>query len=249
MDPGAWLETARDRYLQLRGSGLVLSPLDADRLRGWRDRGLPLDLVLHGLELAHASWIGAGRANASRPFPLWAAERHVEELARGWERRAPSSDPVEAAQPPAGGDADEAHPTESKSPSAIENSITKLERLLGGGPSAAGPRGDADGRSEGAGAARWEPATSAYRAALAALWWADRVGAEESRALLLADEAAGIAFVIALPRPERRNVVSEVMRRAGPRGAATRARHRAMLRALLAEAAFRHGGLERPSDP
>lgn len=247
MDPAAWLGAARDRYLQLRGSGLVLSSLDADRLRAWRDRGIPLDLVLHGLELAHSAWLGAGRGTASRPFPLWAAERHVEELARGWERRTPSglSDRAGAAAASPSGAGAAAQPIDPPS-SAIGGAISKLERLLS--PGAMETPADPS-RTAGLDDPRGEPAAKAYRAALAALWSADREGAEGSRALLMADEAAGVAFVIALPRPERRNVVSEAMRRAGPRGAATRTRHRAMLRALLAEAAFRRGGLERPSDP
>jgi len=225
MDPAAWIEAARDRYLQLRGSGLVLSPLDADRLRTWRDRGLPLDLVLRGLELAHAAWIGAGRANATRPFPMWAAERHVEDLARGWERRAPSG-------PSAAAGGEEAVPR-SHPARRLLVVIDALERLAHG-----------DGRRDDPGA----PEASAYCAALQALQLAAPVAGDESGVILKADEAAGIAYLVALPRHEQADVVSNAMRRAGPRGASTRSRHRAMLRAVLAEAAFRHGGFARPSD-
>ncbi|HWV38255.1 MAG TPA: hypothetical protein VN033_07220 [Vulgatibacter sp.] len=243
MDPAAWLEAARDRYLQLRGSGLVLSPMDADRLRAWRDRGLPLDVVLRGLELAHAAWLGAGRANASRPFPLWAAERHVEALARGWERRAPSGASRAAAAPPSPTPGPLDRDLLSSGP--LARTIEAVARLAGVG---AGEGRSAAAGGESPGAAARSPIAAAYGAALRVLLRAEAGGGDESRSLLRADEAAGIAYLVALPRHEQADVVSETMRRAGPRGASTRARHRAMLRAVLAEAAFRHGGFERPSD-
>ena len=207
----AWLDEVGDAFLRLRGSGLMLSPLDADRLRAYRDRGLPSDLVIDGLRAAHADFLAAGRAAARRTFTLRMAERRLDELANAWERRAP------------GGPTAFAHRDVTRQGAAHDRIVAHASAL-----------------EPGSGAAR------AYDAALRVL--AAEVADDSGRRLLEADEAAGIAYVIALPRHEQAIVVSEAMRRAGPRGAATRARHRAMLRAVLADAAFRRGGWTRPSD-
>lgn len=209
--PEPWLREVGEAFLRLRGSGLTLSPLDADRLRAYRDRGLPCDVAIEGLRAAHADLLASGRSAARRTFTLRMAERRLDELARAWERRAPGG--LEAFAP-----------REDPRPVAAEGRIATHASAFAPGSATA----------------------RAYDAALRVL--GAEGGDDRGRHLLDADEAAGIAYVIALPRRERADVVSEAMRRAGPRGASTRSRHRAMLRAVLAEAAFRHGGFERPSD-
>lgn len=74
----AFVSTIAARYLELRGSGLVLPALDAERIRRWAERGVPLELALRSLERAHSTWMAGGRANRRRPFPLGLAEQEIE---------------------------------------------------------------------------------------------------------------------------------------------------------------------------
>jgi len=82
-----YLEEAQALYLELRGGGFTLSPVDSDRIRSWRDRGLPLELALQALRGAHASWLGSGRAAKARPFSLQSVEPFAEELLQVAARR------------------------------------------------------------------------------------------------------------------------------------------------------------------
>lgn len=74
----AFVSRVGQRYLELRGSGLLLPALDAERLRRWEERGVPLGLALEALDRAHAAWMAGGRAARRRPFPLDLAEREIE---------------------------------------------------------------------------------------------------------------------------------------------------------------------------
>ncbi len=208
-----YIEALQDLYLELRGGGLTLSPLDSDRLRAWRDRGLPLELAREGIRAAYAAWAAAGRGSTRRPFLLRSADRYVEDLAAGWARRSlgvvPGRTPLAA--------------TEVGSP--LEGIAAALRLRLQ----------DAEGGLR-----------AAYAAALAIL--EARRSDDVGSALLAADEAAGIRYVIALPRRSQREVVGKAMGEAGPRAIATKERYRAMLRAYLAEEARRHGQWARPSD-
>src|SRR4051812_8721481 len=76
----SYLETVQAHLLALRGSGLTLSPVESDVIRAWRDRGVPLELELLGLEQAHRAHVGAGRAPRVRPVSLRRADECVEEL-------------------------------------------------------------------------------------------------------------------------------------------------------------------------
>lgn len=82
-----YLEVVQARYLALRGGGLTLSPLDADRIRAWRDRGVPLELALLALEHAHQERQRGGRAGRARPLSLRQVEAHVAALHEGYARR------------------------------------------------------------------------------------------------------------------------------------------------------------------
>lgn len=96
---GAYVDAVGSHFLRLRGGGLTLSPVDADRIRAWHDRGLPMELVCAGLDAAHKALRDSGRAR--RPFHLRFADRWVEELAASWERR--SLPPFESPRPREGG--------------------------------------------------------------------------------------------------------------------------------------------------
>lgn len=74
----AFLSTVAARYLELRGAGLVLSSLDAERIRNWAERGVPVELALRSLERARDRWRAGGRARRRRPFPLRLAEQEIE---------------------------------------------------------------------------------------------------------------------------------------------------------------------------
>ena len=201
-DNAAYLHAVQALYLELRGGGLTLSPIDTDRIRAWRDAGVPLELALSGVRAAHAAWAAGG--NRLRPFSLRSAERHVQELAAGFERR--------------GGAMQSAAPA----PRAQRREAPIAHRRDAGTPAA----------------------RAAYTAVLAYLEGRD-AGPET---LLAADEIQGLAYLRALPRPEQRAIARATCRHAGPRAGVPRRSYRAMLRALLCQAAREHGGLLRPSD-
>lgn len=223
-DARRYLEAVQGLYLELRGGGLTLSPLDSDRIRSWRDRGLPLELALRALHDAHSSWAAADRSVRARPFTLKFAERQAEELLRVSARRL-----VQATPSPAVHRAPEAGEPVAPTPSRLGRIREALERAE---ESAAGP------------------AREAISAALAALGRITEASDPPSieGALHDADETSALRYLIALPRGEQAGVVSKAMARAGKRGAATKRRYRAMLRICLGDAARQHGDLTRPSD-
>lgn len=221
--PSDYLVVAQDAYLALRGGGLVLSPLDLDRIRRWRDQGLPLEVVLEGMRRAHRAWHDAGRISRSRPFLLRHAEPHVEELARIHARRAPGGFPTPPAPVDRGGALPPPAPgPQDTLPAAVawhRQACSRLQALI---VSAEGS------------------VRVAYQAALAAL--------ESGAELLMADELQARAYLDVLPPGERRWMGQKVREMSGPRAGIPRASYRAMLRANLWEAARTHGQLLRPSD-
>lgn len=218
-------DEVRDLYLALRGSGLCLSPLDADRIdRWWRD-GVPLPLVLEAVREAAARHRGSGRAAARWPFRLRLAESLVEERFAGYVRR---SGVVPRREPDPGipdGDAPEA------AGATPEGALGRIAAAL---------------RERAASAPA--PAAAAYLAAARVLDGAAGGGDRLDRVLALADGVQAVAYLRALPREEQRRLARGAAAAAGPRGHVPRAAHRATLRVHLGLAARRHGGLERPSE-
>lgn len=102
----AFVAAIAARYLELRGSGLVLPSLDAERIRRWEERGVPLELALRALERAHGAWQAGGRAQRRRPFPLGLAEQEIERALEARRRRglgvgpSPSTDAAPAGYAP-----------------------------------------------------------------------------------------------------------------------------------------------------
>lgn len=99
-DRSAFVPTVAARYLELRGSGLVLSTLDLERIRRWEASGVPLDVALRSLDRAHAAWMAGGRAQRRRPFPLERVESEIESALATLRRRGlPLATPVSTAAP------------------------------------------------------------------------------------------------------------------------------------------------------
>lgn len=110
-----YVEEVQAHCLRLRGGGLTLSSVDVDRIRSWRDRGLPLEFALQALDSAHGAWAAAGRSSLARPFPLEAAERFAAELMQVAARRMLSAERSEPG-PEGAGVAAPAHPSPSSAP-------------------------------------------------------------------------------------------------------------------------------------
>ncbi|AKU91367.1 hypothetical protein [Vulgatibacter incomptus] len=221
-----YLEAVQELFLSLRGSGLTLAPIDADRIRGWRDRGLPLELALGAVRSAHAAWASSGRSFTARPFRLGAVDRYAEDLLRGWERRAAGAAAGNGISSPSGSGAGPRPAKEARPP--LQRAVAALEYRLALAPG---------------------PVREAYLESLRILQAANAADAASvDRALLAADEASALRYLRALPPRERAVLAGGARREAGPRGAATRRQYRAMLRACLGDAARRHGALVRPSD-
>lgn len=217
-DERAYLLAVQELYLGLRGGGLTLSPLDVERIRGWWQAGIPLDLALQGVRAAHAAWAAGG--SRLRPFALRQAERHVAELAAGWERRGGARHGVGRREAPVARE-----PTDRPGSDRLARCIGRLETRGAGGPPAV---------------------RAAYEAAVDRLRRSASLPLDT--ALLAADEAQAFAYLRALDRPTQRRLAQRARAEAGPRSGMPRSSYRAMMRATLREAALRHGGLIRASD-
>lgn len=86
-DPQDFPASVRALFLSLRGRGLVLSPIDEERLSAWEAAGVPLELALQALRLAARAREEGGPAARQRTLRLSDAERHLAPLLRERARR------------------------------------------------------------------------------------------------------------------------------------------------------------------
>jgi len=75
---------AAEYWLGLRGSGLLLSPLDAEQVADWERRGLPLAVVCRGLRRGLEDWKRDRPQGAALPRSLRACRFAVEEEWRAY---------------------------------------------------------------------------------------------------------------------------------------------------------------------
>jgi hypothetical protein len=66
-------------YLGLRGSGLMLSPLDLEQVRAWKLRGVPVPVVCRGLRFGYERALAALRPGGLPPRSLRAFRFAVED--------------------------------------------------------------------------------------------------------------------------------------------------------------------------
>lgn len=71
--PDDYFRTVERAFLDSRRGGLVLSPADWDLVCRWKERGIPLDVVLSGIRVTFS-----GKIRASSRMPLGACARAVE---------------------------------------------------------------------------------------------------------------------------------------------------------------------------
>jgi hypothetical protein len=71
-------------FLQLRGSGLLLSPLDQELVGEWERRGIPASVVCRGLRRGWDDLARARAPAAAAPRSLRALRGFVEEEWRGY---------------------------------------------------------------------------------------------------------------------------------------------------------------------
>jgi len=72
-------EEVTDFFLAFRGAGVSLSPLDADVLLGWQDRGVPYEVVCRGIRKAAEKRARDKRPDEPALKSLRACARAVEE--------------------------------------------------------------------------------------------------------------------------------------------------------------------------
>lgn len=202
-------------FLGLRGSGLLLSPLDAELVADWERRGLPVAVVCRGLRDGLDDAVRARPPGAPPPRSIRALRLAVEDAWRAYQAArvgdAPPP-PTEAAAAARRLDAARAHAAEA---------------LRGAG----GPR-----------RAGWAAAASVL-ASVAVADGDPSPLARVDAALAAADDAMLAAWVAALPAPERAAIGPRLRLRTGPRPRGTSPRaHRETLRAHLADVA-REAGL------
>jgi hypothetical protein len=71
-------------FLQLRGAGLLLSPLDQELVAEWERRGLPAAVVCRGLRRGHEELAAARAPGSAPPRSLRALRGFVEEEWRAY---------------------------------------------------------------------------------------------------------------------------------------------------------------------
>ncbi len=96
-----WLAAVEERFRQLRGRPLLLSPADFERARSWYRRGIPLWLVLDTLEELFRR--AAATDPPRRPRSLAYCEPAVLERFEEWKRRRVAPRQEEGDLPGAGG--------------------------------------------------------------------------------------------------------------------------------------------------
>jgi hypothetical protein len=73
-------------FLVLKGSGLMLSATDAERVRGWEATGVPARVVCDALEHGFEAY-AQRNPGASKPTSLAYFRKTVESAIRGWRER------------------------------------------------------------------------------------------------------------------------------------------------------------------
>jgi len=203
-------------FLGLRGSGLMLSPLDEEQVGDWERRGLPVAVVCRGLRAAHAALLATRAPGAPAPRALRAYRFGVEQ-----EWNAYRHGRVGEAPPPP--------PEEQAAGRRLEAARALLLDL---GRASAGARREAYREA-------WRALAEAERG-MGAHPGLDGV----AEAIAAADRALLRAFVEGLPPGERAALGPRVRLRAGhrPRSSSRRA-YREALRSFVADAAHEAGYL------
>lgn len=84
-----YLEQVETFFLSQCGRGLMVSPADAQLVRGWEDAGVPADIVCRGLARAFAARSGEQRAfGGNIPRSIRACQAFVEVEVQSWLARA-----------------------------------------------------------------------------------------------------------------------------------------------------------------
>jgi len=71
--PDDYFRAVERAFLDFRGGGLVLSPADCDLVSRWKERGIPLEVVLSGIRTTFS-----GKIRVSSRMPLGECARAVE---------------------------------------------------------------------------------------------------------------------------------------------------------------------------
>jgi hypothetical protein len=213
-DQLSYRHVVAEYFLGLRGAGLMLSPLDAEQVAEWEQRGIPAAVVCRGLRRGFDEHVAGRPPGATRPRSLRALRGAVEAEWRGYR----SGRVGDAPAPP---------PEQVAAAARAGAARAFLAGALRGSP----PRI----------AAAYRACSEVLEERLAAAG-APTLDVVES-ALARADAALVAAWLRALPRPERASLGRRIALRAGHRRAAVRRRsHRESLRAYLLDAA-REAGL------
>jgi hypothetical protein len=213
-DELSYRHVVAEYFLGLRGAGLMLSPLDAEQVAEWEQRGIPVAVVCRGLRRGFDEHVASRPAGATRPRSLRALRGAVEAEWRGYRSGRVGDAP--------------APPSEQVAAAAR---VAAARAFLAGAARGA-PERIAAAYGVCAGVLEDRLATAG----------STTLDAVES-ALARADGALVAAWLAALTPPERAALGRRVALRAGHRRASVRRRsHRESLRAHLLDAA-REAGL------
>jgi len=86
-DEVTFLRVVEQTFLTLKGSGLMLSPKDLERVRGWERSGVPVQVVCSALVESFQSFVRAHGPTAVPPRSLAYCAPAVEEAIAAWRSR------------------------------------------------------------------------------------------------------------------------------------------------------------------
>jgi hypothetical protein len=123
---GAYYRTIAREFLARKGSGFYLSPRDLDAIAGWEDLGIPLRIVLEGIDRTFERYQQQGRG--TRTLSLALCDREVE---RAMDQHRDRSAGRRAGAPPGAGKRDRARREVERAFRAAAAGDPALSRLLG----------------------------------------------------------------------------------------------------------------------
>ena len=122
----AYYRTIAREFLARKGSGFFLSPRDLDAIAGWEDRGIPLRVVLEGIERTFERSKQQGRG--TRTLSLALCDR---EVGRAMDQHRDRSAGRRPGAPPGAGKRDKARREVERAFLAASPGDPALSRLLG----------------------------------------------------------------------------------------------------------------------
>ena len=94
-DEVTFLRLVESTFLSLKGSGLMLSPKDVERVQEWERTGVPARVVCEAVARSFEAFRHAHGAGAAPPRSLAYCAPAVDEAVAAWRKRVVGRNPLE----------------------------------------------------------------------------------------------------------------------------------------------------------